>query len=154
MPSTRRLTVLAAAFLSVAALMTVAGTPPSGADGCSSQATDRTVTRQLGDRTYLLHVPEGLGGGPVPVLLSLHGMGQGAAPHEQETGWSGYAADHHFIVAYPEGVERRWDFGAGSTDVDFLRAVVDDIAATWCVDRHRVHAEGYSNGAMMVERLA
>jgi poly(3-hydroxybutyrate) depolymerase len=36
----------------------------------------------------------------------------------------------------------------------YLREVVLDISGTWCVDPHRVHAEGHSSGALMAARLA
>jgi polyhydroxybutyrate depolymerase len=67
-----------------------------------------------------------------------------------------FAVGKNLIVAWPQGVGviSSWNFTRGSADVAFLRALVADISATWCVDRHHVHAEGISNGALMVERLA
>lgn len=57
-----------------------------------------------------------------PLLIGLHGTGDTAAGMEAETGWSGYAAAHHFIVAYPQGIAlaRTWHFEQGSIDVAFL----------------------------------
>lgn len=121
---------------------------------CTLEPSGGTVERGLGDRVYDLHVPAGLSGPSVPLVLSLHGYGEPRPQHERETGWPAFAAGHGFIVAFPQGVERRWDFAAGSPDVAWLKEVVADVSATWCVDPARVYAEGYSNGAMMVERLA
>ncbi|MGH9039097.1 MAG: alpha/beta hydrolase family esterase [Acidimicrobiia bacterium] len=158
LPRARRVHVLTAAWMVVASALVAAADPTVGgaapAGGCSLEPTAGTVARQLGDRTYDLHVPEGLSGPAVPLLLSLHGYGEPVGQHERETGWPAYAADHGFIVAFPDGVERRWDFAAGSPDVAWFRDLVADISARWCVDPRRVYAEGYSNGAMMVERLA
>jgi polyhydroxybutyrate depolymerase len=142
-------------FVSVAA---VSGASPGGGavalEGCGLDATGGTLERSVGDRVYDLHVPQGLSGPSVPLVLSLHGYGEPRPQHERETGWPAFAAGHGFIVAFPQGVARRWDFAAGSADVAWLREVVADVSATWCVDPSRVYAEGYSNGAMMVERLA
>ena len=127
--------------------------------GCSSSSTGGTIERTLGDRSYLLNVPEGLGPGPVPLLLSLHGFGSNGAVVESNTGWTPFAAANRFIVAYPQA--RPFEYGGawepytrGSVDVGFLRSVVADIAATWCVDPRHVHFDGWSNGAVMSQRMA
>lgn len=154
----RRLALLAAA---TAALVLVPGGSPASAatPGCVLDATNGTVTRTLGARSYELHVPQGLAGSEVPLLLSLHGFGSTGRQDEQFTGWSGFADTHNFIVAYPNGQgssgSGAWNpYSQSSPDVAFLRQVVDDIAARWCVNPRRVHADGWSNGAVMSQRLA
>ncbi|MGH2731854.1 MAG: alpha/beta hydrolase family esterase, partial [Actinomycetota bacterium] len=138
---------------------------PSEADtpSCSLAPTAGTVTRTLGERSYLLHVPVGLTGSSVPLLLSMHGAApegtglEAAAGHEADTGWDADAAAHGFIVSYPASSATRpaaWNTTQGGPDVSFLRDVVADISATWCVDPKRVHAGGHSSGAIMAERLA
>ena len=128
------------------------GAAPAG--GCSLEPTAGTVARSLGDRTYDLNVPRAF-----PALRS-HCCSASTATANPSASTSGRpggrpsAAEHGFIVVFPQGVDRRWDFGSGSPDVAWLREVVADVSAGWCVDPHRVYAEGYSNGAMMVERLA
>jgi polyhydroxybutyrate depolymerase len=126
---------------------------PARAATCSVASTGRTVTRTVNGRPYLLNVPAGLTG-PSPLLLSLHGGGEPTTFHEAETGWDAFAASNHFIVAYPEAVRSIWNFAQGSPDVTYLRDVVADISGTWCVDPSHVHAEGYSNGGSMTNRLA
>lgn len=153
---------LAAVFAAVAAFVSVTVITVSAPDaggaptGCSLAPTGGTITRPIGTRTYNLNVPAGLTGSAVPLLLSLHGNGEGVTIEESNSGWTPYAASRHFIVAYPAGTGTglNWDYAQGSADVTFLRAVVADIAATWCVNPSRVHAAGYSNGAVMAERLA
>ena len=154
--SARRPIALLAA---VAALAAAAPAPAAAAEpGCTLTSTGGTVTRTLGDRTYLLHVPAGLTGPEVPLLLSLHGAGSSGSQDEQFTGWSGFARSRGFIVAYPnarDSTGRLWDpYAAGSADVAFLRDVVRDISARWCVNPRRVHADGWSNGAVMSQRAA
>ncbi len=142
-----------AGMLPLVSVMSAPDAAASGADtACSMDPTDGTVTRMVGARPYRLRVPPGLTG-PSPLLLSLHGGGEPSAFHETETGWNGFAATQHFIVAYPEGINMLWDFGQGSPDVTYLRNVVSDIESSWCVDRRHVHAEGYSNGGSMANRL-
>ncbi len=142
-----------AGMLPLVSVMSAPDAAASGADtACSMDPTDGTMTRMVGARPYRLRVPPGLTG-PSPLLLSLHGGGEPAAFHETETGWNGFAATQHFIVAYPEGINLLWDFGQESPDVTYLRNVVSDIESSWCVDRRHVHAEGYSNGGSMANRL-
>jgi polyhydroxybutyrate depolymerase len=134
------------------------GPGAASASACSLTSTNGTVTRTLGSRVYQLHVPAGLTGTQVPLLLSLHGAGSNGSEDEYFTGWSGYADTHDFIVAYPDaqgypsGV---WDpYSTSSPDVPFLRQVVGDISASWCVDPHRIYVDGWSNGAVMSQRAA
>ena len=146
-------------LLAVGALLLIGSPSASAAEpGCGLQSTGGTITRQLDGRSYLLHVPAGLQGEEVPLLLSLHGFGANGSIEEQYTGWSGFADTNNFIVAYPNGQgsgSYAWDpYSTTSPDVQFLRNVVDDIAATWCVNPQRVHADGWSNGAVMSQRVA
>jgi polyhydroxybutyrate depolymerase len=136
---------------------------PAGAQaaepGCSLATTSGTVTKTLGGRSYLVNVPAGLTGPQVPLLLSLHGFGSTGAQVELFTGWTPFAAAHGFIVAYPQARPSQygggWDpYSANSADVGFLRDVVADISSTWCVDPRRVHVDGWSNGAVMSQRMA
>jgi polyhydroxybutyrate depolymerase len=127
--------------------------------GCTLEPTSGTVTKSLGGRTYELNVPQGLSGSEVPLLLSLHGFGSNGRQDELFTGWSGYARTHNFIAAYPNGRPGygggAWDpYSSSSPDVGFLRNVVDDIAARWCVNPRRIHVDGWSNGAVMSQRVA
>lgn len=145
---------LALAGTALLGLASVLPTTVAGATECSLTGTGGTVNRSLGSRSYRLNVPAGLTGTQVPLLMSLHGGGQTASTHESETQWNGYAASHNFIVAYPQAVSNKWALDQGSADVTFLRSVVDDIAATWCLDASHINVEGYSDGGVMADRLA
>ena len=95
-------------------------------------------------------------------MLAFHGGGQVAAQMQQISGLDALADREHFIVAYPEAVERSWADGRNETsaekqgvdDVGFAKAVVGDIARTRTVDRARVFATGLSNGGVFTHRLA
>ncbi len=122
-------------------------------------APARADRHELGERSYLLHVPPGLKG-PAPLLLALHGGGGNAAQFERWTKFSQLADREGFLVAYPEGLGHNWNDGRQDVqarafrekvdDVAFLRAVVEDIPN---VDRTRVYATGASNGGFMASRL-
>jgi len=126
---------------------------------CLAARADR---HELGERSYLLHVPANLKT-PAPLLLALHGGGGNAAQFERWTKLSQLADREGFLVAYPEGVGHNWNDGRTDVqaqafrekvdDVAFLRAVVDDVARQHNVDRTRVYATGVSNGGFMSSRL-
>jgi polyhydroxybutyrate depolymerase len=150
--------LLALGAASVLALALAAAPASAATPGCTLTSTNGTVTRTLGSRSYQLHVPQALTGSQVSLLLSLHGAGSNGQQDELFTGWSTYADAHSFIVAYPNaqgygsGV---WDpYTVSSPDVGFLRQVVGDVSAGWCVDPRRVYVDGWSNGAVMSQRVA
>jgi len=146
----------------LAAAVALAATPAAATaaePGCTLTPTAGTVTKTLGSRTYNVNVPAGLTGTQVPLLLSLHGFGSTGSQDETFTGWTPFAAAHHFIVAYPQARPSEYGGGwdpctANSEDVTYLRDVVADISSTWCVDPARVHVDGWSNGAVMSQRMA
>ncbi len=77
------------------------------------------------------------------------------------------AEEHGFIVVYPNGVPnggttvngRMWNDcrigepASTANDVMFIGALLDDVMSSVQIDRDRVYANGYSNGAVMMFRL-
>ncbi|MGH7822449.1 MAG: alpha/beta hydrolase family esterase, partial [Candidatus Binatia bacterium] len=124
---------------------------------CSHEPTGALVTVIVGARTYQLYVPESLQtlapGTPVPLLLSLHGLGGSGSNHAPNTGWMEFSETEPMVVAFPDGF-RSWDNREDSFDVAYLREVVADIRSTYCIDPRRIHATGHSNGSFMAQRLA
>ena len=111
-------------------------------------------------RRYFLYVPAGVHAGPpAPLVLVFHGGGgqaTGIAPH---TGFSRLAEREGVVVAYPQGLNGRWNDGRGFAaathdDVGFVRALLDTLGREVGVDPRRVYATGISNGAMFAYRLA
>jgi polyhydroxybutyrate depolymerase len=150
-----RRSIMVGVVLALAAALAPAG---SAGTSCALTATSGTITRTLGSRVYQLHVPAGLTGTPVPLLLSLHGAGSNGSEDEYFTGWSGFADSHNLIVAYPDAQgypSGGWNpYTEPNADVAFLRDVVGDISSNWCIDPHRVYVDGWSNGAVMSQRAA
>ncbi len=116
-------------------------------------------------RRYLLHVPPSYDPSqPAPLVLAFHGYGLDAEEMVRFSGLSDLADAQGFLVAYPEGAgtQKSWNGGTccGEAmmekvdDVGFTRAVIEDIAGQVGLDRARVYATGFSNGAIMVYRLA
>jgi polyhydroxybutyrate depolymerase len=110
-------------------------------------------------RRYFLYLPSTWHRGrPAPLVLVFHGGGgraSGIAPH---TGFSRLAEKEGFVVAYPQGLNGRWNDGRGYAathdDVAFVRALLDTLGRELAIDPRRVYATGISNGAMFAYRLA
>jgi polyhydroxybutyrate depolymerase len=111
-------------------------------------------------RSYELYVPPGhRRDRPAPLVLVFHaggGRASGIAPH---TGFNRLAEREGFVVAYPQGLNGRWNDGRGYAtathdDVGFVRALIDTLTRELNVDPRRIYATGISNGAMFSYRLA
>jgi polyhydroxybutyrate depolymerase len=112
------------------------------------------------ERTYELHVPGGTGArSPVPLLVSLHGLGANGAIQNSMTGWSAFAdaqaqAGAPFIVALPDGQSSTWLWGLESYDVAFVFDVIANLRSSGCVDDTAIYVDGWSAGSYMAQRIA
>jgi polyhydroxybutyrate depolymerase len=123
-----------------------------------TSAGEHTLVVDGTPRKYLLYAPANLPPGRrVPLVLMFHGSGNLAAHMPGFTGFDQYAETEHFVVAYPQGVNRLWNDGRGecsTNDVAFVDALIDEIARSCPVDLRRVYAAGLSNGGFFANRLA
>ena len=117
-------------------------------------------TLQVGgvERTYLLHVPTGdLSGKALPLVLALHGSGMTSALMAEVTGLNAWADKTGFIVVYPQGLQNHWNTElppeVGGDDVAFMKDLLAKMESSYSVDRSRVIAAGYSNGARFGQEL-
>jgi polyhydroxybutyrate depolymerase len=103
----------------------------------------------------IVHVPEGLRAGRrVPLVLGLHGAGQDARGFEGESNFTEVADEHHFVIAYPMSWRARgfWRYPEPDdprSGLRYLRATLDAVEDTQCVDRGRVLVTGISSGGRM-----
>lgn len=123
-------------------------------------------------RVVRVHIPSNYDGTKaVPLVVNMHGSGSTAAGQEAFSGMDATADKEGFIVVYPQanipqGSGYEWNvpgvplFGGkaapadAADDVAFIKAVVANTEASYCVDKTRVYATGMSGGARMASQLA
>ena len=130
---------------------------------------DELRTLMVGDiqRTYFLHIPDGLNDQQsVPLVFVFHGFLDSGQIVRFATGLDKIANANGFIVVYPDGSggegNLSWNAGvccvsAVLNDVDepaFVRSILADVETIVSVDSKRIYAAGFSNGAMLSYRLA
>jgi polyhydroxybutyrate depolymerase len=164
-----RLRVAVVALLLVAAPSRAADVVPARPSaGCSLKQVEHgrrlTGSVEVGGvkRDYVLDVPDSVRPStPAPLLLDFHGFGHSGAGVWAVSGFRKLAAEAGFITVYPEGLPVRlhlrdqeseapgWQMFSvdGNRDLAFVRALLDDLERRYCIDRARVFATGFSNGA-------
>ena len=110
-------------------------------------------------RTFFIRVPPAHDGTtPVPLVVDFHGFSEGARIHTAFSGLPDLGMDEGFVTVTPQGSgpSAFWNtFGLRfPDDVGFVRALLDDLDDTLCVDLARTYAAGMSNGAFMASLLA
>ena len=95
---------------------------------------------------------------PVPLVVDLHGLAEGAVLHAQTSQFGPKAASTGFIAVFPNGTGSpvSWDISPKkpNADLDFIRAMLSQLEANLCVDTSRVYATGLSDGAFLTSLLA
>jgi polyhydroxybutyrate depolymerase len=148
-----------AAPLALAVILTLIGAPPAAARTPILQEQPPREHRLVVHgvvRTYRVHAPAALNSRtPVPLVVVLHGAGATAKEVERRYHWDPLADRAHFVVAYPQALDRRWNDSAspsGPDDVGFLAALLDTLEAKYPVDHAHVYVTGISNGGIMTYR--
>ncbi|MBN1182562.1 MAG: carbohydrate-binding protein [Bacteroidales bacterium] len=98
-------------------------------------------------RKMLVYAPLGIEPNS-PLLLSLHGMNQDINYQQNQAKWELVAKEQGFVVVYPGGINNSWDL-SGSSDIDFILAIIDEMYDRYKIDRNRVYLSGFSMGGMM-----
>ena len=136
--------------------------PHGGAAAESGPDPEHTLVVDGVSRTYRVHVPSGYKATvPVPLLLAFHGAGSDSEGMAYLTGLDKVADGAGFLAVYPQGIDYRWhagrdisSTGAQVDDLGFVRALLTRLESDYAVDRQRVYATGFSNGAFFSQRLA
>jgi polyhydroxybutyrate depolymerase len=114
------------------------------------------------DRGYIVYRPAVLPAA-APLVVMLHGGFGTGGQAEKSYHWNAEADSGHFLVAYPDGLDRAWNAGggccgtpgrSGTDDIGFIAAMVSAISRAVPVDPGRVYATGISNGGIMAYDLA
>jgi polyhydroxybutyrate depolymerase len=114
-------------------------------------------------RSYLLYVPASYDPGkPVPLVISIHGFADWPAHQMEMTRWNDLADRDGFLVVYPwgTGFPLHWNTGRygsdsdPSADIQFIRALIDEVREGYPVDPARIFVNGLSNGGGMSYMLA
>lgn len=128
-----------------------------------SAGTQRMTIESNGmERTFTVAVPDSaLTGRPAPLVALYHGVLADSASILALTAMAEKGDAEGFITVAGDGVERSWNAGlccdpAATMEIDDVQFTRDMIAAVeeeYCIDRDRVFATGFSNGAAMTFRL-
>jgi poly(3-hydroxybutyrate) depolymerase len=96
-------------------------------------------------RSYVLFAPDSAATSPAPLLVLLHGSyGSGAA---MVSWWSSIAEQEGIVLVGPDAREREaWQLRADGPQ--FIRALIDAVAAKHPIDRARIYLFGTSGGAV------
>jgi polyhydroxybutyrate depolymerase len=114
-------------------------------------------------RYYALRLPPGYAPTRTwPVLIAFHGGGDTGPGFEELTNLTALADQLGVIVVYPSGYQGSWAVGCNCTtadaahidDVQFTRALIGQLEDSLAIDPDRVFVTGFSQGAMLVHRLA
>lgn len=115
-------------------------------------------------RTFILDVPETIQPRrAVPLILDFHGFGHSAAGVWRVSGFRELGVRERFITVYPQGLEVQmlgrqgagWDVFVldGNRELAFVSRLLDLLENEYCIDRSRVFATGFSNGAFLSHLL-
>jgi polyhydroxybutyrate depolymerase len=111
-------------------------------------------------RQYKVHVPPSYDPQrPMPAVFCFHGLGQSAVSFcVGATGLPAKSDEEGFILVMPTGVDNSWSAGtccsdAGLDEIEFIRAVFDEISTHLNIDLGRVYATGLSNGGYLSYRV-
>jgi polyhydroxybutyrate depolymerase len=139
-----------------------------GGKPSTDAAAGSTVTVDLGDRPFRLHIPKQYhGSGRMPLVVVLHGYTSSAAMADGYFKLTAESDRRGFLYAMPDGTRdpdgnRFWnatdaccDFHrTGVDDSGYLHRLLDTVRSRYSVDPGRVYLIGHSNGAFMAYRMA
>jgi polyhydroxybutyrate depolymerase len=145
-----------------------------GTNNSNTEATTGDYTKSIIHdglkRTYRIHIPSSFDKTkPIPLVIVLHGGGGSAEAMLALTlgGFNTLSEREGFIVVYPNGIEKHWNDGRGSSglsryrafrenidDVGFISALIDLLIKEMNIDKKRIYITGISNGGIMSFRLA
>jgi polyhydroxybutyrate depolymerase len=160
-------------FTYILASLIVIFMPLRGNSQDALKPAERDIEVDGHKRHYRWYLPANKSGRSYPVILAFHGGGRPDAPagsqFDRYIDLTQKGTASGFIVVYPDGYKHSWNAGPGPDkkspnwgpayeenidDVKFVKALIEDLAHSVPIDRHRIYATGMSNGSAMSYRLA
>ncbi len=119
-----------------------------------------TIGNERGD--YVREIPASYTGHtPMPVILDFHGYDEPASVQVVLSGLGTLGAMQGFVTITPEishpdvpGAGPLWNTTLHGPDLRWVGGLLNTLDDTLCVDRRRVFATGYSNGAFLSSAIA
>ncbi|MCC6142170.1 MAG: prolyl oligopeptidase family serine peptidase [Candidatus Hydrogenedentes bacterium] len=113
-------------------------------------------------RSFEIHAPSDLPAAPVPLVIALHQFTGTGRQMRLMTGFNAIADREKFVVVYPDGLERSWNYELSgvtamiktSDDEGFLLALIEHLEGRYRIDPGRIYLTGASNGAMLTQTMA
>ncbi len=132
--------------------------PPAGV-----QQTVHRLTVDGRERSFIVQAPK-TPKGHLPVVFVFHGGGGRGENMLMKANFGTLVAQENFLAVYPSAWKNHWNDGRnapwitsqqeGVDDVKFVRAMVDQLAKQYPIDRSRIFATGGSNGGIFCHYLA
>jgi polyhydroxybutyrate depolymerase len=156
--------LLALAILASCSACATTPTVHSGPVPRTPGTYERTTQLAARTRSFRIHIPPGYRahGQSLPLVLVFHGRYGSGKKQAEISHFDTVADEHHFIVAYPDGIGHSWNSGSGAgpaqaqhiDDTKFAFDLARSLTRQLNADPRRIYAVGFSNGATFAYRLA
>jgi len=121
---------------------------------CSLMAQLQTLNVNGSSRTYLAYAPKNLGENR-PLFIFCHGAGQDAnymlntqfKDASKPVSIEAVCDTAKFVMVFPNGIGNMWDI-SGESDINFVKALINEMAKKYKIDTNRVYLGGFSMGGM------
>ncbi len=98
-------------------------------------------------REMIVYAPSGIEQNR-PLVISMHGLSQTMYDQVNQTQFKSVADANNFVLVFPQAIDNSWQLW-GTTDTDFILAIIDEMNTRYGIDRDRVYLSGFSMGGMM-----